>query len=540
MKRIVSAISAQIYYFLDTHRITQDQLLSLWDTHHEEKSGESFTAIRNEIKAVYDSDFQHNFTSQSLKSVVSLLQDTFGFELEERKIPRLGRRPLAVFAQFVGLILAICTLYIVLGGIATGQSSLTLIYGAPIWITYSVLILSLLILAALEGTQIAIVALTEKKVSLFRKKYPRGCKAIKLVNSKELIEKYLAGRQFGVIFVVFIIAQVTSFPQIEDLPFTDLPINKLPLLINFLGFQLGLFGALLVLWTAQLLPQFVANKNPLLFLNIPFMATVIRACLWLEAIGPTRPASWLSAPQRDSLIVPTSSFVKHDDLVDDIYGYEVINQNYKWNINEDRSWSFNYTNVFRIRGDGIEQLTDSSLLINGEVDSARFSNLLFRNGKQIKNFLNTKGVETHVTGNGWSQFFQEVNGYTHFTEGDVVQNNYVLTGKSSTGLSRICVSRPTKLISFSILDHSANKSDKCLVIRKYRQDEVMGKSLLLEDRELQFVDTGKRGVKKCYFIDVHPIMNTVYEIFLRYTDINLESDEQKINLQLNSPELCFD
>ena len=164
MKSTIEATAKQIYHFLEINRITQDQLRDLWDYHCVEGSQDSQQLYFDEISNIYAKNCHKKVSPYFLKSLVALLQDTFGFELEEEKIPRLGRRPLAIFAQLVGLILSICTLYIVLGGIATGQSSLTLIYGAPIWLTYAVLIATLLFLGALEGTQIAIVALTEKSI----------------------------------------------------------------------------------------------------------------------------------------------------------------------------------------------------------------------------------------------------------------------------------------------------------------------------------------------------------------------------------------
>ena len=47
-----------------------------------------------------------------------------------------------------------------------------------------------------------------------------------------------------------------------------------------------MFGALLILWLAQLLPQFIANKNPVFFLDLPGMRAVIRLCLVLQERDP--------------------------------------------------------------------------------------------------------------------------------------------------------------------------------------------------------------------------------------------------------------
>lgn len=63
-------------------------------------------------------------------------------------------------------------------------------------------------------------------------RYPRSCRVQKLVNTNEKVQRFLVGRQFFVIFVVFIISQCTTLPY--------LPANYLGMPA---GLVKGLFGS---------------------------------------------------------------------------------------------------------------------------------------------------------------------------------------------------------------------------------------------------------------------------------------------------------
>ena len=200
------------------------------------------------------------------------------------------------FSFAFSLFLLVATIYIVLFGILSGESSLTLVFGSPIWLTFLLLLLTLLLLSSLEGSQIAIVSLSDRdhdQLVEARSDYPTAYSVMRLICSKLRSQQYLAGRQFFVILTVFVIAQITSFPRMEFLPFTDYPVAQLPDWINLICFKFGFLGALLVLWTAQLIPQYFANRHPDMFLNFPGNFMVVRLCLLIESIGPTKPANWM-------------------------------------------------------------------------------------------------------------------------------------------------------------------------------------------------------------------------------------------------------
>ena len=199
------------------------------------------------------------------------------------------------FAFSIFLLLA--TIYVVFLGILSGESSLSLLFGSPVWLTFVLLFFTLLLLSSLEGSQIAIVSLSdwsEEELLGVKKEYPTAYSVMRLICSKIRSQQYLAGRQFFVILTVFVIAQITSFPDMVNLPFTEYSVDQLPSWINLICFKLGFLGALLVLWTAQLIPQYFANRHPGMFLNLPGNFVVVRVCLLIESIGPTKPANWVS------------------------------------------------------------------------------------------------------------------------------------------------------------------------------------------------------------------------------------------------------
>lgn len=88
------------------------------------------------------------------------------------------------------------------------------------------------------------------------------------------------------IFVIFLIAQITSFPNIPK-DFLNLP----PLLITIL-LQTGLPGVALVLTFGQLVSQIYVEEFTLPFLNMYGNEFVVRLCLFAEWIGVCN-FSWL-------------------------------------------------------------------------------------------------------------------------------------------------------------------------------------------------------------------------------------------------------
>jgi hypothetical protein len=97
---------------------------------------------------------------------------------------------------------------VVFAGVAMGYS----ILHAPFYVNYILMFGCLTMLAYVEALHYACVAVEKWDMEQFAAKYPRAKKCHALVNTPEKVKKFLVGRQFFVIFVVFLLAEITTFP----------------------------------------------------------------------------------------------------------------------------------------------------------------------------------------------------------------------------------------------------------------------------------------------------------------------------------------
>ena len=115
---------------------------------------------------------------------------------------------------------------------------------------------AIVLLAYVEALHYGVVAIEKWDMDKYALEYPRACKMHKLVDTPVKVKKFLVGRQFFVIFVVFLIAQITSFPHIPK------GFAGMPELMVLLLMQTGLPGIALTLTFGQLVSQlFVEGKH---------------------------------------------------------------------------------------------------------------------------------------------------------------------------------------------------------------------------------------------------------------------------------------
>jgi len=141
------------------------------------------------------------------------------------------------------------------------------------------------LLAYLEGLQVAIMALIDANRSNFRH-LPRAYNNHRLATANHglNVQRFMVGRQFFVVFVVFLGAQLTTY--------SELKIDWLPNFLYVLIIQTGMPGVLFVLSFGQLMPQLIASTHPVTFMNLPGSWAVIHMALGFEAAGVTH-FSWV-------------------------------------------------------------------------------------------------------------------------------------------------------------------------------------------------------------------------------------------------------
>jgi hypothetical protein len=177
-------------------------------------------------------------------------------------------------------ILTLACLVIIVYAIANGHAKLP---GHPI-ILYCIFVFVVTLLGFLEGLQIAILVLEKVNRELFAHN-TKAYNNHKLATRDEglNVQRFLIGRQFFVVFVVFLSAQLTTYPTLE------LPLPSW--LFTFL-IETGLPGCLVVLAFGQLMPQLVASTHPITMMGLPFSWATIQMALMFETLGVTH-FSWV-------------------------------------------------------------------------------------------------------------------------------------------------------------------------------------------------------------------------------------------------------
>jgi len=151
---------------------------------------------------------------------------------------------------------------------------------------FIILLLALTLLAYCEALHYACVSVEKWDMSKYQEIFPRAYKCYLLVDTPEKVKKFLIGRQFFTIFVVFLIAQLTSFPGIPS-NFAGMP----PILVTILV-QTGLPGIAITLTFGQLISQIYVEEFTLQFMNMYGCQLVIRMSLFVESTGVCN-FSWL-------------------------------------------------------------------------------------------------------------------------------------------------------------------------------------------------------------------------------------------------------
>jgi len=154
---------------------------------------------------------------------------------------------------------------------------------------YPLLIFVLTLLAYLEGLQVAILALERVDRNAFRdRKKSFASHKLATANRGRNVQRLLIGRQFFVVFVVFLIAQLTTYTKMRQ------ELESIPKFLFILIIETGFPGALIVLAFGQLMPQLIAATHPITFMGLPCAWSVIQLCLVFESFGVTH-FSWVLA-----------------------------------------------------------------------------------------------------------------------------------------------------------------------------------------------------------------------------------------------------
>lgn len=224
--------------------------------------------------------------------------------------------------------------------------------------------------ALLEGSQIAIVNISDKDISSAADTYPIAFDIQKATRTKEAVQDYLIGRQLLVVALVIVFSLLTSFPNIGN-SYRNV---EIPGVVDLVAFKLGLVNALILLWLGQLVPQLLASRAPQSVLNIRLVKYVVYLCIYLSRLKIAKPSSLVVDLADIKEHAPPSSeydvFVKNVDM----YRHYLDRYSVTINFDGDSNASIESRRKFLFIG-SVSRIIRRTLGIYGRIDKYRLDDI---------------------------------------------------------------------------------------------------------------------------------------------------------------------
>lgn len=468
--------------------------------------------IRNkkEIENVASSVFEGNEIKDFniLREFIEFLNSKFNLNINVNFATTSKEKFIKILKQIWSIFVFLFVFYFIVGGIVIGKSNL-IRHSNPIF-PLSLLVFLIFMLASLEGLQIAVTTLRLKDLESIKDKYPRAARLQKKFKDVQITNNFLAGRQLLVIVVVFFTAQLTSFPNLNNFPFTSIVFPSfIPYFITRIFFKLGVLGALFVLWTGQLFPQFVANKNPQWFLNIYGMGNIFKLCLFFDLLEITRPGKWFSKKFKRGDYIYISQEERYRLEAENIKGYGCVNIKKSWNIDIDKS-ILDYSNSFIIFRNDISQIIDESLYLEANSPKPRFSTKLIslnENDSREAIITHEFPISLGKTGKIFTIIIRPTIG--EFRNGDIIQSNVIINFESLVKSDAIEITNPTKHLIFRLVVSNKFYRIGSLHYKIIKQDEFVEKEIIIEEDNIQHKEEGDYYVFE--YIRFYPEQDTIYK-----------------------------
>lgn len=407
-----------------------------------------FAGMESSVAYVFDADAAVTVTTakmQKLQQAIRSIMDqgeALGPEL--KTAPR--RLLAAVREVLAGAIFVVC-LWLVVGGIVTGQNALS--HNTSPLVAVLVLAASLACLGALEAAHIGAVALSTADVSELRESHPRVFKLHRFIKTKPLLERYLSGRQAGVVLVVFMISELTRTAGMTTLPGTAV---ELPGWTDFL-FQIGVPGALVVLIIGQVLPQIVTARRPAAVMNTAPMSGAFMATVGISTLGLANPAGWFAGRSEARERIPTADRERHTANTVDVVGHGIEMINRSMVVTADASVVKTVTTTrFYETGPSDHTMIVGSTTYPPEHTEPRAA--LFRRNAQSEGVVLSDLVEQQDKVNGFSLTGTLAPRVGTFKEDDVLRTTFTASVPILLKEDVIVVTAPTRLVVLHVaLEH---------------------------------------------------------------------------------------
>ena len=184
--------------------------------------------------------------------------------------------PLTLVKNTYSTILLIFSITIVMGLIFTSQTSLSSdVHPA---LAFVVIWLAIIWLSMVEGGQASFVGLAPVKTSLYKDSHPIAYKCGSLVHKGDNLDRYLLGRQFMVVLIVFVV-------NLCGVPLSDAELWGLPKIITDIFLVTGFAMILFTCMVGQLNSQVNASHCMLDYINNYFALFTLWVAMAIEFSG---------------------------------------------------------------------------------------------------------------------------------------------------------------------------------------------------------------------------------------------------------------
>jgi hypothetical protein len=311
------------------------------------------------------------------------LEERFGEPLRAEDLAGLWMRIGSRLARAFGVVLGVSCLYLVLGGLLEGESERFPALPGPGSLLFFVAALAFL--GLFEALHTSVTQLRLADLRGLGESHPRALALHRRFRDDVGISRVLAGRQIVVVITVFLVAGLSSFPHMTTFPFTDVAVPGLlePVL------KLGIPGALVVLWIAQLAPQFYATRHPVALMDTRAAGWALDLAFALESIGVSDPSHWFTKTDDSEERIPTSPALHWERAAEDVDGDGLVSIVRRWDCDHAGA-RLQAASTTSVRQAGHPVVADSNLTLPGVPSSLSISADIFGSGGSPKRLAPTE------------------------------------------------------------------------------------------------------------------------------------------------------
>ncbi|HEY3827792.1 MAG TPA: hypothetical protein VGL57_01220 [Solirubrobacteraceae bacterium] len=313
--------------------------------------------------------------------------------------------------------------------------------------------------------------------------YPRAARLHRRFRTDAGLSRFLAGRQMVVIITVFFCSPLSSFPNLDHWPLTNVP---LPGVVGALV-TVGMPGALFVYWFGQIIPQFLATRHAVALTNSRIVGLAFKGAFALESLGLSRPGVWIAAlDRRSSTPIPSSPALRWQQATHEVDGYGVVGIVREWRLGSDTS-RLNATTSMRVY-QRASSFTDGSMLLPG----APTELVLQADAVRDEHALSLQATEhrEEILPTGDRRFHKPIlPAVGSFLHEDAIRISMGAVYSGVVGRDLVVVDRPARFVLFRVATDCLPSAVSPALLRSYRVGDGLrdvvetGSPLVIEPEE---------------------------------------------------------